>query len=259
MISLSVCSATKQIPLKVAGLMPSKSPALGVITRAFVLACLLLLALAYPASRFGVFEWPRAYDPLALPDMRETPALLTSFQMKLVDASWENCAAAFALAQQPIVLLPPKPGPPNCQREGTVMLTGLSTAKLKPEETRCSIAARLFMWERHGLAPAARAHLGTTVAEILHFGSYSCRTIAGRAAMSEHANANAFDIAGFRLADGRVVTLQKHWRGAGPEAAFLREARDGLCSWFNATLSPDYNAAHKDHFHVDMGWWHTCR
>jgi hypothetical protein len=101
--------------------------------------------------------------------------------------------------------------------------------------------------------------LGRDVVEILHFGSYSCRPIRGSSSMSEHATANAFDISGFKLADGRVISLKRHWNGTGPEAQFLHEVRDGLCDWFNATLSPDYNADHADHFHVDMGWWQTCR
>jgi hypothetical protein len=41
--------------------------------------------------------------------------------------------------------------------------------------------------------------------------------------------------------------------------AFLHVVREGLCDWFKATLSPDYNADHADHFHIDMGAWPTCR
>nr|WP_328730168.1 extensin family protein [Falsiroseomonas algicola] len=35
--------------------------------------------------------------------------------------------------------------------------------------------------------------------------------------------------------------------------------RDGACRWFRAVLSPDYNAAHADHFHFDMGPSTVCR
>ena len=44
-----------------------------------------------------------------------------------------------------------------------------------------------------------------------------------------------------------------------PPAEFLREVRDGACGYFNVVLSPDYNADHHDHLHVDMGWYRTCR
>jgi hypothetical protein len=55
------------------------------------------------------------------------------------------------------------------------------------------------------------------------------------------------------------VTLLRHWDAGGAEAAFLRSLRDGACGWFRAVLGPDYNAAHRDHFHFDMGPWRACR
>jgi hypothetical protein len=76
---------------------------------------------------------------------------------------------------------------------------------------------------------------------------------------SQHATANAIDIAGFVLRDGREVRLAQDWTGTGFEAAFLRAVRDGACRWFRGVLGPDYNAAHHDHFHFDMGPWRVCR
>ena len=69
--------------------------------------------------------------------------------------------------------------------------------------------------------------------------------------MSEHATANAYDIAGFKLADGRMVTLKQGWNGSA--GTFLRDLRLSACLLFNMVLSPDYNADHADHFHFDMG------
>ena len=44
----------------------------------------------------------------------------------------------------------------------------------------------------------------------------------------------------------------------------LREVRDGACDLFATTLSPDYNAAHRDHLHLDQAargarGWRACR
>ena len=39
-------------------------------------------------------------------------------------------------------------------------------------------------------------------------------------------------------------------------------ARDAACEVFGTVLSPDYNAAHADHFHLDQevrGWGGVCR
>ena len=130
----------------------------------------------------------------------------------------------------------------------------------------CPVAAGLALWEWHVVQPAALRRFGVEVAEIEHYGSYSCRRVYGRAegAWSEHATANAVDIAAFRLADGRRITVLDDWNGAGARGGFLRDVRDGACRLFATTLSPDYNAAHRDHLHLDqakrgaMGW-RGCR
>ncbi|WP_439534163.1 extensin-like domain-containing protein [Polymorphobacter sp.] len=116
----------------------------------------------------------------------------------------------------------------------------------------CPVAAGLAVWEREILRPAAQRHFQSEVAAIDHYGSYSCRNIGGGSNRSEHATANAIDIAGIRLKNGTRITVASHWTDNGPRGAFLREIRDGACQVFGTTLSPDYNAAHADHFHFDQ-------
>jgi hypothetical protein len=215
--------------------------------------------LTYPASRFGVFDWPREYDPLALPDVTVKPGFLTAWQMRLVDLQPADCALVLQRAGLAAVVKPAKNVGASCEVSGAIAVSGFSRARIRPEDMRCGVAARLYVWERHVLQPAARRILGEEIIEVLHFGSFSCRTIRGRSSMSEHATANAFDIAGFRTRSGKVISVKRDWNTGSRESAFLHAARDGLCDWFNATLSPDYNADHADHFHVDMGWWQTCR
>ena len=100
----------------------------------------------------------------------------------------------------------------------------------------------------------------------MHVGSYSCRRLYDRAEgrFSEHSTADAIDIVGFDLADGRRVSVLEDWNGGGPEAAFLRDVRDGACRLFSTVLSPDYNQAHRDHLHLDVAnrgaiTWSLCR
>ena len=130
----------------------------------------------------------------------------------------------------------------------------------------CPVAAALALWEWEVVAPAARRHLNAQVVAIDHFGSYNCRRMYGRDAgsWSEHARANAIDIAAFRLSDGRRVSVVGDWKGNDAEAAFLRAVRDGACGLFATVLSPDYNAAHRDHLHMDQAargatGWRACR
>ncbi|MBB5709803.1 extensin family protein [Sphingomonas xinjiangensis] len=132
--------------------------------------------------------------------------------------------------------------------------------------TSCPVAAGLAKWEWDIVQPAAQRLFGARVESIEHFGSYSCRRIYGRSSgdWSEHSRANAVDIAAFRLSDGSRISVVKDWKSGGDKAAFLHEVRTGGCKLFATVLSPDYNAAHHDHLHLDqasrgeMGW-RVCR
>ncbi|WGI21985.1 extensin family protein [Amylibacter sp. IMCC11727] len=147
----------------------------------------------------------------------------------------------------------------SCHIRTPTRITRIDATRLNPVETRCEIALRWAMWDRHGVQTAARKHLGSSVTRVHHFGSYSCRKIAGSNRMSQHATANAIDISGFDLADGTKIRLRNDWDGPADKAAFLRDVRNSACSWFGLVLSPDYNAAHHDHFHMDQGRWGRCR
>jgi len=158
----------------------------------------------------------------------------------------------------------------RCGYDDAVRLTdgGARSIALSPTNLgiSCPVAAALVMWEWNVLVPAARRHFDARVTRIDHFGSYSCRRLYGRdaGAWSEHSTADAIDIAGFRLSDGTRISVARDWQGGGAKAAFLREVRDGACGLFATVLSPDYNAAHRDHFHLDQAargarGWRACR
>ena len=146
---------------------------------------------------------------------------------------------------------------------------GIAAGPLDPDPgdlvTACPVAAALYLWRRDTVTPAAETHFASPIASFSHAGSYNCRRLYGRSegAWSRHATADAVDITGFRLEDGRIVSVLADWQGTPEEEAFLREVRDGACDLFSSVLSPDYNAAHADHFHLamregSMGWT-ACR
>jgi hypothetical protein len=118
----------------------------------------------------------------------------------------------------------------------------------------CPMAVSLILLEKQIINAAAIQHFDNKVAEIVTYGSYSCRRVnnAPTGNFSEHATANALDIAAFRLTDGRIISVEKHWNTNDKRSAFLKEVRDGACRIFATTLSPDYNAAHSDHLHLDQ-------
>lgn len=105
---------------------------------------------------------------------------------------------------------------------------------------------------REVVQPAASELLHGRVSRVDDLGSYACRRINGDPdrGMSEHATANAIDVAGFRLNDGRRISVARDW-AKGARGVFLHRVRDGGCRVFATTLSPDFNAAHRDHLHLD--------
>lgn len=129
----------------------------------------------------------------------------------------------------------------------------------------CPLAAGLVLWEREVVEPAAQRRFGAHVVAIDHYGSYACRRMYGRTTgdWSEHARARALDVAGFRLSGGRRISVARDWTRSGPASAFLHDVRDGSCRLFATVLSPDYNAAHHDHLHLDEARrgvaWRACR
>ncbi|RVQ65527.1 extensin family protein [Croceicoccus ponticola] len=124
----------------------------------------------------------------------------------------------------------------------------------------CPLSQTVASWARYGVDRAARQMLGSGLVKIETFGSYSCRNVAGSTRRSAHSNANALDIAAFVLADGRRISVKDGWdNGTEIERRFLRVVQGSACKRFGTVLGPDYNAAHNDHFHVEMGDGSFCR
>jgi hypothetical protein len=116
------------------------------------------------------------------------------------------------------------------------------------------MASSFAGWARYGADRAARQILGSPLVRIETMGSYSCRNVAGTARRSAHATANAIDVAAFVLADGRRVSVLDDWfNGTRDEREFLHVVQESACKRFATVLSPEYNAAHRDHLHVEVG------
>lgn len=181
-----------------------------------------------------------------------------------------SCKALLGRAGIRYTALPPRSGGEQCGYRDGVRFTGGGALEIgyRPADlgTSCPVAAGLALWEWHVVQPAALRHFGRKVEAIEHFGSYSCRRIYGRSegSWSEHATANAVDIAAFRLEDGTRISVVGDWSREGPKSAFLKDVRSGACEVFATVLSPDYNAAHRDHLHFDQAnrgslGWRGCR
>ncbi len=119
----------------------------------------------------------------------------------------------------------------------------------------------------NGLARLAALLREHDIVEVGHIGTYNCRTIAGTDRLSQHSHGLAIDIRWFRAADGTLYDVVEHWEHGlidfetgemGPfetaEGRLLAEIGWQMHSRriFNTVLTPDYNAGHDNHFHVDL-------
>ena len=125
---------------------------------------------------------------------------------------------------------------------------------LSPAATlTCSVAEALALWARDVLIPAADNHLDARPNELVNASAYVCRPRNNQpgAKLSEHARANAFDIAAIGFADREPVSIES--RGTGDnDGRFQRAIREGSCRYFTTVLGPGSDAAHATHFHFDM-------
>lgn len=118
----------------------------------------------------------------------------------------------------------------------------------------CPTATAFTAWVRYGVDRAARAYLGSPIVRVETMGSYACRNVAGSGRRSAHATAEAIDIGAFHLADGRRISVLNDWDGGtSAERKFLRVIQRSACKRFETVLGPEYNAAHRDHFHLERG------
>ena len=104
----------------------------------------------------------------------------------------------------------------------------------------CAMTASIDRWLMRSVQPAA--------------GAYGCRTRDNLGAkLSEHAFGNALDVAAFRLADGREISVVRDWsRGGAAERAFLQAAFAGACAEFYTVLGPGSDSYHSNHVHLDL-------
>ncbi|WP_353204901.1 extensin family protein [Sphingomonas sp.] len=196
---------------------------------------------------------PRGATPitLSLPTSRETQA----------------CFADLARADVRFSPLPDRDYGGGCQVIGALQLLDIGVPVTNIKAMRCGLARSFTGWVEYAVAPAARQMLGSDLARIESMGTYACRAVIGAPGapgaagrLSGHASANAIDISGFVLRDGRRITLQQGWNGGDADTrAFLRAIRASACKRFGTVLSPDYNAAHYNHLHLEDDRAGFCR
>jgi hypothetical protein len=239
--------------------MPRKKPNRHTRAARLALAALVPLVLAIAGWQW-LGNHPQ-HNPWAPLDLNDPPGWATRAKLARLKGDVAECRAVLERSEVAFTVLDPT-GEGPCARPDRTRLGRYPLAPDTPPVT-CPVAAALEIWRRDSVAPEAERILGSKLKRIEHLGAFSCRRMYGGSdgPWSEHATANAIDIAGFVLADGTRISVLRDWDGDGPKARFLRAVREGACGSFATVLSPDYNAAHRDHFHLDQDdrWAGVCR
>lgn len=226
-----------------------------------------LVLLGVSAAAFGVALWlgliPQRLSPLAPLDLSQPDSWFLDFRLAALKSDADHCAASIASPLLDAVKLPDQPTGKGCGWTNAVRMTQAGGVRLSADKISCGMAAALAMWLAHEVRPAAAQFLKSDVQSLRHLGVYACRNILGSASLkafrSQHATANAIDIAAFVLEDGRTISVLKDWKGNSSEAQFLRAIHKRACRYFRVALGADYNAAHANHFHFDRGAFKRCR
>ena len=97
------------------------------------------------------------------------------------------------------------------------------------------------------------------IVEVGHIGTYNCRVISGTNTVSRHGYGDALDIGSLFDTSGDEYNLIQHWEHdttsfSTDKARILYEIGRQMHTRdiFNIVLTPNYNAAHDNHFHVDL-------
>ena len=234
--------------------------------RSLLIAGLMLLLLLLAGAAVVAFQQgliPARYSPLPLLNLDHPSRFFLDWQLAELRREPELCRRVLTAPHIDAAAVTDNPVRNGCGWVNSVRLAVVGGARISVDKLSCEASAAFALWMAHDVQPLARSLLGERVASVRHVGTYACRNIAGsrfwKHVRSEHATANAIDIAGFTLADGRTISVLKHWSGAAEFSAFLRAVHQRACRYFRGALGPEFNAAHRNHFHLDRGTLSACR
>lgn len=239
---------------------------------------------APPSADTSLDNAPAVPLPRAKPGRTEKPATAAAARKTWPQSTgnWprsEVLAARAAcekmLAGLDLIWRPDQPigEPGGCGTPAPIAIAEVAQIRIDPPATvNCDFAVALNAWFTQSVQPEARKRVGASVIGVRNASSYACRrrNNASTGKLSEHARANALDIAAFDFSKSAQVTvaggasglLQKI--GLSAKGNFMKALRKSACSYFNTVLGPGSDRYHGDHFHVDLmklrpGRFKMCR
>jgi len=202
----------------------------------------------------------RERDQTAARELR--PTLKTTWSSAQLASAAKRCDLVMATTNIDAKRLAPIGGSGGCGIAAPLLISSFGAVKVvPPAKLNCNLALATYKWITDKVQPLARKKYKSAVVSMRQLSSFSCRSRrgSGTSRISEHSFGNALDIGSFTLATGKKISVLKDWStagaifGIGRDANFLDGIHAGACDSYATVLSPRYNKAHANHFHMDMG------
>ncbi|HEP0316704.1 TPA: extensin family protein [Enterobacter bugandensis] len=222
----------------------------------------LLTIFILGAIAMAGYRWlPSYYNPFTPLNLDDPPGRIT--QYKLRHLTPEACASLLAQANQKKLIRTQAVADSGgeCPLNNVVRVRDFGPVSLNGSFlASCPLALSSALFVSQQARPLTKRFTGSELTRIEHLGSFACRNIYHRpdARRSEHATAEALDIAAFRLANGERVTVLNGWKSAKTQP-WLKALLAASCGYYGNGLGPEYNAAHASHFHLGMRGFGLCR
>jgi len=208
------------------------------------------------------YRWlPSYYNPFKPLALDDPPGRITQYKLRRLTP--EACASLLTQANQRNLIRtqPVADGGGTCPLRNVVRVRDFGPVSLNGSFlASCPLALSSALFVSQQVRPLTQRFTGHELTRIEHLGSFACRNIYHRpdARRSEHATADALDIAAFRLANGERVTVLNGWKSAKTQP-WLKALLAASCGYYGNGLGPEYNAAHANHFHLGMRGFGLCR
>ncbi|EMC1015370.1 TPA: extensin family protein [Enterobacter bugandensis] len=222
----------------------------------------LLTIFILGAIAMAGYRWlPSYYNPFTPLNLDDPPGRITQYKLRRLTP--EACASLLAQANQKKLIRTQAVADSGgeCPLNNVVRVRDFGPVSLNGSFlASCPLALSSALFVSQQARPLTKRFTGSELTRIEHLGSFACRNIYHRpdARRSEHATAEALDIAAFRLANGERVTVLNGWKSAKTQP-WLKALLAASCGYYGNGLGPEYNAAHASHFHLGMRGFGLCR
>nr|WP_269837469.1 extensin family protein [Enterobacter cloacae] len=222
----------------------------------------MLIVFILGAIATAGYRWlPSYYNPFTPLTLDDPPGRITQYKLRRLTP--EACSSLLAQANQRNLIRTQAVADSGgeCPLSDVVRVRDFGPVSLNGSFlATCPLALSSALFVSQQARPLTKRFTGSELTRIEHLGSFACRNIYHRpdARRSEHATAEALDIAAFRLANGEHVTVLKGWKSAKTQP-WLKALLAASCGYYGNGLGPEYNAAHASHFHLGMRGFGLCR